>query len=160
MKIVSFNVRGLGGGEKRAEVRRFVNEKNPSVLCIQESKWTVVSDFMIKSLWGDGLCGYSYQSSVGASGGLVTVWDSSMLDVWATVSFGHVLIIKGKVILTGEEVIIFNVYAPCDTGAKRELWERLNSVVLSFSDFYLCLCGDFNSVRNIEERKGRGSVFR
>jgi len=160
MNVVSFNARGLGGGEKRAEVRRLVKDKNPLVMCIQESKWTMVSDIMIKSIWGDGPCGYSYQSSVGASGGLVTVWDSSMIDVWSTMSFGHVLIIKGKVILMGEEVTIFNVYASCDVGAKRELWEKLVPMVLSFSDTCLSMCGDFNSVRNIEERKGRGLVFR
>jgi hypothetical protein len=34
MKVVSFNVRGLGGDEKRAEVRRLVHEKKPFVLCI------------------------------------------------------------------------------------------------------------------------------
>ena len=34
MKILTYNVRGLGGGEKRVEVRRLVCDKNPSVLCI------------------------------------------------------------------------------------------------------------------------------
>jgi len=38
MKIASFNVRGIGGGEKKAEVCRFVCEKHPLVLCIQETK--------------------------------------------------------------------------------------------------------------------------
>jgi hypothetical protein len=32
--------------------------------------------------------------------------------------------------------------------------------VVSNSDANLCLCGDFNSVRSIEERRGRGSSFR
>lgn len=27
MKVISYNVRGLGGGEKRVEVRRLVTEK-------------------------------------------------------------------------------------------------------------------------------------
>jgi hypothetical protein len=53
---------------------------------------------------------------VGASGGLVTVWDSSGVVGWSTFNFGNVLAIKGKVILTSEEFIIFNVYAPCDRG--------------------------------------------
>jgi len=33
MKVLSYNVRGLGGGEKRVEVRRLVQE---NALCIQE----------------------------------------------------------------------------------------------------------------------------
>lgn len=31
MKLLSFNVRGLGGWEKRREVQRLVREKNPFV---------------------------------------------------------------------------------------------------------------------------------
>lgn len=34
MKVISYDVRGLGGVEKRVEVRRLVQEKNPFVLCI------------------------------------------------------------------------------------------------------------------------------
>jgi len=34
MKIVSWNVRGLGGFEKRREVRKLVGEKKSSILCI------------------------------------------------------------------------------------------------------------------------------
>jgi len=40
-------------------------------------------------------------------------------------SFGHVLVIKGRAIQTGEDIAILNVYAPCDTAAKQGLWERL-----------------------------------
>jgi len=58
MKVLFYNVRGLGGGEKRAEVWKLVNEKQPTVLCIQESKWQVVTDVMIKNIWGDVPCHY------------------------------------------------------------------------------------------------------
>ena len=34
MKIITYNVRGLGGFEKRSEVRRLVVEKKPFVLCL------------------------------------------------------------------------------------------------------------------------------
>lgn len=44
MKIISFNVRGLGGWEKRREVRKLVNEHSPWVLCIQETKLQAVDD--------------------------------------------------------------------------------------------------------------------
>jgi exonuclease III len=160
MKIISYNVRGLGGFEKRAEVRRLVQEKNPYVVCLQESKLDLVDGFTVKSLWGTDGCGYSFQASVGAAGGLITMWDSSVVEVWCTMSFRHVLIIKGKVILSGEEFIIANVYAPCDISAKRDLWRRLSQFVLSIGDANICVCGDFNSVRMAEERRGRNLIFR
>jgi len=34
MKIISYKVRGLGGFEKRNEVRKLVGEKKPFVLCL------------------------------------------------------------------------------------------------------------------------------
>jgi len=72
----------------------------------------------------------------------------------------HALVITRKVILTGEEIVIVNMYAPCEYLAKGELWERLTTFVTSKNDLCVCLCGDFNFVRNMEERKGRGTVFR
>ena len=74
--------------------------------------------------------------------------------------FDHALVIRGRVISTGIEFIIVNVYAPCDMAAKQVLWDKLTSFVLANSEANLCLCGDFNSVRSVEERKGHGTTFR
>lgn len=48
MKVLSYNVRGLGGFEKRDEVRRLVNDKHPFVVCLQETKLGVFDDFLLK----------------------------------------------------------------------------------------------------------------
>jgi len=55
-------------------------------------------DMLCKSIWDDANVGYSFQPSLGASSGFVTLWDSSQVEVWSTTSFDHV----------------FNIYAPCD----------------------------------------------
>jgi hypothetical protein len=88
------------------------------------------------------------------------MWDRNLIDVWSTSSFAHVLVIRGMVIGSGEEFVIVNVYAPCGTNAKYNLWNQLTSFVLNNGDSNLCVCGDFNSVRTVEERKSRGSEFR
>jgi len=95
MKKIFYNVRGLGGFEKRGEVQRLVSKKKPYVLCIQESKLGVVDDMIVSSIWGTSLYGFSFQPSVGASGGLLTVWDRNLIDVWSTSCFDHVLVIRG-----------------------------------------------------------------
>ena len=91
------------------------------VLCLQETKWQVVTEAMVTNIWGDDSSDFSYCLSVGASGGLVTVWDASRVVVWSSMNYGNVLVIRGKVILTSEEFMIFNVCAPCDTATKRDL---------------------------------------
>ena len=50
MKLISYNMRGLGGWEKRREVQRLVREKKPFVMCIQETKLQVLNDFVCRSL--------------------------------------------------------------------------------------------------------------
>jgi hypothetical protein len=96
MKILFYNVRGLGGFEKKSEVKRQVNDKKPFVLCIQESKMSVINDSLIKAIWGCSTVGYSFQPSIGASGGMLTIWDSNFVEVWSTTSFPHVLVIRGR----------------------------------------------------------------
>ncbi|GAU51648.1 hypothetical protein TSUD_414700 [Trifolium subterraneum] len=52
MKILSYNVCGLGAVEKRRELRRLISERRVDVLCIQESKMEVVEESLIRYLWG------------------------------------------------------------------------------------------------------------
>ncbi|GAU13014.1 hypothetical protein TSUD_173140 [Trifolium subterraneum] len=54
----------------------------------------------------------------GASGGLLTLWDSSEVEVWSSESHEHVLWSHGRFTRIGEEFSVANVYAPCNPGAK------------------------------------------
>jgi len=111
MLVLSYNSRGLGGSEKRAEIRNLVREKHPYVLCIQESKISVVDEVWIKSIWGDAPSAFSYKPLVGASGGLISVSDSSQVVVWSSMSLAHVLVIWGTVLKTSVDFVIINMYA-------------------------------------------------
>lgn len=95
MKLISWNIRGLGGVEKKREVCQMVREKKPFILCIQETKLPVFDVIICKSIWGDGPVDFSFQPSRGASGGLVTLWDTKEVEVWSTMSIEHVLVICG-----------------------------------------------------------------
>ena len=141
-------------------MHRFIHDRQPFVVCLQESKLTSVDEFIVKSIWGSDCCGYSYQAFVGASRGLLTLWDTSVVEVWCTISYRHLLIIKGMVLLSGQDFIIVNVYAPCDSSAKQELWLRLNQFIIYSGIVNVCVCGDFNFVRTSAERRGRNLLFR
>lgn len=109
-------------------------------MCLKETKLTTVNDFLVKLLWGDMAHNYSFQPSLGASRGILSLWDTSVVDVWSTMCFGHVLVIKGRVILTGHEFTIVNVYPPCDMVTKQALRDRLISFILNHGDDILCVC--------------------
>jgi len=112
-----------------------------------------------KAIWGNSSMGYSFQPSNGASGGLLTVWDCDVVQVWSTTRFPHVLIIRGSVLQTNQEFVIANVYVPCDSSMKQVLWDQLLNFALNNGDVNLCICRDFNSIRSMDERMGCGSMF-
>ena len=63
---------------------------------------------------------------MGVSGGLLILWDSSMVEVWSSITMDHVLIIHGRFLQNNVEFYLLNVYAPCDNGAKQLLWDSLS----------------------------------
>ena len=73
MKMVSYNTRGLGAVEKKRAIRKLCLEKRLNILCIQESKLEVVDIDLIRFLWGSDVVNFSFQPSVGASGGIITM---------------------------------------------------------------------------------------
>jgi len=77
-------------------------------------------------MWGNPSHSYSYRPSLGASGGLLTLWDSFEVEVWSLVSQDHVLIIHGRFIKSNDEFYLFNVYTLFDVRAKQELWVSLS----------------------------------
>ncbi|GAU38427.1 hypothetical protein TSUD_396070 [Trifolium subterraneum] len=59
----------------------------------------------------------------------------------------------GRFIKSGEEFSVANVYAPCHPGAKQQLWDSLSVRIQALGRSRVCVCGDFNAVRSIEERR-------
>lgn len=51
-----------------------------------------------------------------------------------------------------EDFVLFNVYAPCDMGSQNVLWETLSTRLANYVGHLVCVCGDFNVVRGMEER--------
>jgi len=155
MKILSYNLRGLGRWEKRREVQRLVTSKSPLVFCIQDTKLQQFDDNACRSLWGSESAGYSYRPSNGVVGGIITLWKSIEVDVSVTMSLENVLIIKGCFINSGVDFAIVNVYAPCDSGGRACLWERILTQTQNDVGCAWCSVGDFNAIRSESERKSR-----
>ncbi|GAU23785.1 hypothetical protein TSUD_26930 [Trifolium subterraneum] len=160
-QILSFNVRGLGTVEKRRELRKVVVERRVDILCIQESKLQVVEASLIHSIWGTQDVNFSYKLSVGASGGIITMWDPRSVLVWSTVQVSGCLIIMGKFMTEDVDFCIANVYAPCDPQGRVSLWNVLSSNIQFYPQAAWCILGDFNAIRSASERisRTRGSNY-
>jgi hypothetical protein len=49
---------------------------------------------------------------------------------------------------------VVNVYAKCDLQSRRELWECILMSKRGFGGDVWCVVGDFNSIREPEDRRG------
>ncbi|KAL8516188.1 hypothetical protein ACS0TY_014749 [Phlomoides rotata] len=85
MKILSYNIRGVGGMTKKKEVRKLIKELKVDCCCIQETKLERMDDRMVRRLWGTGNSDWAFKPSEGNSGGLLTIWNKDKFhrtSVW------------------------------------------------------------------------------
>jgi hypothetical protein len=102
--------------EKR--VLALLTSKIKKLSCLQETKLPFCNDFFCSSLWGNSSHVFSFRPSVGASRGLLTIWDTTEVEVWSSVSREHVMWCHDRFYSSGEEFHVTNVYAPSHAGAK------------------------------------------
>jgi hypothetical protein len=56
--------------------------------------------------------------------------------------------------------VLFNVYATSDVNRQQVLWNNISNRMESFTEVKVCVCGDFNVVRYVEERRSVGGNSR
>ncbi|CAJ2657018.1 unnamed protein product [Trifolium pratense] len=81
------------------------------------------------------------------------MWDSSEVEMWWTESREHVLWCHGRFTKSGEEFFVANIYAPCDDMVKQRLWESISERLHLLAGKRVCVCGDFNAVKHVDERR-------
>jgi len=69
-------------------------------------------------------------------------------------------VIVGRFLKTNECFVLFNVYAPCDVSRQQVLWVNIYVKLNSYVGQNICICGDFNAVRCVEERRSVGLLSR
>lgn len=121
MKLISYNIRGLGGLAKKIEVKRLIQKQKPDLISIQETKMEVVDVNHSATIWGSFDCDFTFSTSIGRSGGLLTIWDNSVLSIQRKYTKENYLILEGEWGEGKHPVIIVNVYAPCDARRKQSL---------------------------------------
>lgn len=87
MKVLSRNVRGLGERKKRILVRDVLLWEKPDFLILQKTKKDRFPRKCIHSLWGGHSVEWACLESVGASGGILILWDGNL--------FKSVEVVKG-----------------------------------------------------------------
>ena len=79
MKIISWNVRGLGSSNKRKVIKDFLRLENPDVVMIQEIKKEKCDRRFVSSVWMVRNKDWVVLPAFGASGGILFIWESKKL---------------------------------------------------------------------------------
>ncbi|KAH1063237.1 hypothetical protein J1N35_028224 [Gossypium stocksii] len=125
MKIISWNVRGLGSDGKVAAINRLVKLHGVNVCFLRETKLEEVSGDLVRRIWGDDNFEFRFAAAVGRSGGLITIWDKSCFMLKKDFCALHLIVVGGNWCSEGWEGVLINVYAPNLLREQKIFWEEM-----------------------------------
>ena len=126
MKIISRNIRGLNGAHKQEIIRNLIRDQRPDTLVIQETK--VKKDFLGKIKFSNLMSGEA-SNSVGASGGLLTLFNTKNFRVENIYNEGNIIFCKFFQIHSNDCWFVLNLYAPNNKRDRKTYWSRARGLV-------------------------------
>ncbi|CAN0875951.1 hypothetical protein LINGRAHAP2_LOCUS11012 [Linum grandiflorum] len=143
---------GLKIDGSRSDADKMVIQVRKEVLAKRKSA-ALSSHSDVFFLCGSRNVDWSAKDSVGASGGLLTVWDKSKFEATAqwVGSFTTVVVLDS--IVDGFRWCLVNCYGPCDRILKPAFIEELKAIAQWWL-MPICVMGDFNLVRSLQEVSG------
>ncbi|ONH99726.1 hypothetical protein PRUPE_6G046000 [Prunus persica] len=73
MKIISWNIRGLGSRRKRLVLKEQLVWLRPEIVILQETKKQAIDRRLVASVWGSRFRDWVCVPSTGRSGGIVII---------------------------------------------------------------------------------------
>ena len=156
MNVLSINIRGIGSRGKLGWINNMKNDVVVTFLGLQETKSDNISSGLMSSYWGGMGFEFEYVNSIGNSGGILSVWDTTFFSKDQVLKDTNFLLVSGMLADRKSRMNFLNVYAPQNNYDKRNLWEKISRVIQAGQGWWI-IFGDFNAVRDPSERKN--SVF-
>ena len=154
LSVLSWNVRGLGDSEKCELVRAAIASLSPTVACLQETKAQEISKFKARSFLPPKLADTFLDiPSTGTRGGLITAWDTDVLELSSFVTRQYALTCHFLLANTNSEITITNVYAPSDHRDTATFLDILGGIHSNIVGPWFII-GDFNLIRDASEKIG------
>ncbi|GMJ02928.1 hypothetical protein HRI_003962000 [Hibiscus trionum] len=108
---------------------------------------------MKNRLLGKSFGNIEIAGSIGAAGGLITLWDPKFFIADSKIIADKFIALFGTLVNCNLRCGIYNVYAPNDPKERKLLFDQLSEVIQS-SNSPAILGGDFNAVLRMEEKTG------
>jgi len=125
MRIISFNIRGIGGPENGRYPRDIIMKEEIDMTCIQETKQTNITDEKCYVVWCDNNIEQTHHGSENGAEGILCIWNKYSFSLSKSRSSKGFIILEGKWGVKRQPTIIVNVYSPCAFNEKRIMWEYI-----------------------------------
>lgn len=158
MKILFWNIRGMGRVARRRQLREIVLYEKVDVVGIQETIKKEFSQKELRSLVGDTHFSWNWLPAVGHSGGILMGVKQGILEVEDYDTGKHYLsmVIKDKQHNFKWELIV--VYGPAHHGLAPSFLQELNQKCKQ-TNLPKVLGGDFNLIRRAEDKNSSNLNF-
>ncbi|XP_050222272.1 uncharacterized protein LOC126672364 [Mercurialis annua] len=146
--FVSWNCRGgITFARKQRLFRSFVSKHNLSIMGLIESKKESFDDFAIRRLWPFNDFDYCFVPSIGASGGLLCIWNATTIKPTRIIKSSRWLSLEFPWCSFVIRFVL--VYASNCQRERAQLWDDL--LPETQTENVCFLVGDFNEILNVSE---------
>ncbi|KAE8726846.1 hypothetical protein F3Y22_tig00005974pilonHSYRG00134 [Hibiscus syriacus] len=112
--VLSWNIRGLGRNVKVSAVNQAIGFSKARVVLIQETKVHSVCVGIERRLKGRFVTDLVYASAEGASGGLISLWDSDAFTVKCHNVFRRIIVLKGVHDISSSMLVFEDFISRCN----------------------------------------------
>lgn len=151
MNLLSLNIRGVSETRKVEWVQTLKRKHKIDFVALQETHFIDSSNIDVTGCWGSNDFSCEAVDAYGRSGGLLCIWNPTIFNSNFCQKSRYYLAIGGEWNGFSGTVFLVNVYAPQSNIEKRLLWDELTTLKNSHHGTWVFF-GDFNVVRNVEER--------
>ena len=144
-KILVWNIRGLNSQGKWDALRAKITESACNIICLQETKRDNFDPTYLRKFCPRHLDGFAFSPSAGASGGLLTIWNSNLYSGDIVQTNSYTVTLKFTYLLDQSSFHLSNIYGPAhSTGKMVFVTWLLNFDGSTFEDWILayqrCKC--------------------
>ena len=157
VKIISWNVRGVNGPEKRKVIKNFLRGYRVDIVCLQETKVQEMSVELVRSLGVGRRLNWKALNAEGSAGGILLFWDNSRITLVDSIVGSYSVSCLFRMSENGFLWAFSGVYGPVENSFRESFWEELGSIK-GLWDCPWCVGGDFNEVLSLNERLRGGRL--
>jgi exonuclease III len=154
-KIMNWNIRGINSEKKWLALSNKIEESGCDIICLQETKREHFDLQYVKKFCPKKFSKFLFVPSVGASGGIIIIWNGSIFSGDLAFQNEFSLSVNLTNNLTNEKWLLTNIYGPCHCDQKVVFLDWFSNIDMPDNTDWIVM-GDFNFIRKPSDRNKPG----